>query len=463
MRWLLIPLLFSCLKIVGCGSDDPDAAAGPKTACTPRKTIFCRCPKTGEGGWQTCSEDGSGFDACVPCDGSNLDPTEGGAGSPSFTQAQCGNGKEEVGEQCDDGNFDDDDACLSDCRKAKCGDGIVHVGAEDCDDGNTDDTDGCTSQCTLKSPPSEKCPGDPIEVNADPAGKKVSGDYKALQPSHEGSCGGTGRDAVYSFQAPGDGEAVVSISVLNGSKADAVLYVRGGDCENSTKEIACANAGGPGANELANPFPVAKGTTYYVFVDSQGEETGGFSLKIRFRPDQACEGQGGPCEAAGKGECAKGTLVCSPEKKELVCQPANPGPETCGDGLDGDCDGIVDNGCTCAHDPCTAGAALAPDCKDGAGKENQCIKDICAKDDFCCGKEWDPQCAGEVLTICGLGTCVKDECAHPICQAGAPLKVGCDQTKCVEAICKTDGFCCGKEWDSGCVGKIADICKIKCQ
>jgi cysteine-rich repeat protein len=461
-RWLLVPILLGCLRTIGCSSDAAAPAAEAKPPCTPRKTVFCRCPRTGEGGWQTCAEDGSGFDACVPCDGSNLDPTEGAGAGPATSKAECGNGKEEAGEQCDDGNLDDHDACLSDCRIAKCGDGMTRTGVEECDDGNDDDADGCTSQCKLKIPPSDKCPGDALELTADPAGKKVAGDFKALAADHEGSCGGTGRDAVFSFKAPGNGEAVVSLSVLDGAKVDAVLYVRS-DCEASTKELACANSGGAGANELANPFAITKGATYFAFVDSQGDASGGFSLKVRFRPDDACEGAGGPCEATGQGQCAKGTLVCSAEKTELVCQATPPGAETCGDGLDGDCDGIVDNGCPCAHDVCAAGVALAPDCTDAKGKQSDCIKAICAADDFCCGKEWDATCTGEVLTVCGIGNCLQATCAHPLCQVGAPLEAGCDGTaQCVEAICKTDGFCCGQGWDANCIEKIADICKIQC-
>ncbi|GIV04383.1 MAG: hypothetical protein KatS3mg015_3213 [Fimbriimonadales bacterium] len=38
---------------------------------------------------------------------------------------RCGNGQLDAGEQCDDGNLDDDDGCLSTCVPARCGDGFV--------------------------------------------------------------------------------------------------------------------------------------------------------------------------------------------------------------------------------------------------------------------------------------------------------------------------------------------------
>jgi cysteine-rich repeat protein len=39
----------------------------------------------------------------------------------------CGNGKTEVGEECDDGNATDDDACTNQCKFNVCGDAIVQV------------------------------------------------------------------------------------------------------------------------------------------------------------------------------------------------------------------------------------------------------------------------------------------------------------------------------------------------
>ena len=36
----------------------------------------------------------------------------------------CGNGIKEAGEQCDDGNLDNNDSCTSACRYPVCGNGI---------------------------------------------------------------------------------------------------------------------------------------------------------------------------------------------------------------------------------------------------------------------------------------------------------------------------------------------------
>ena len=59
----------------------------------------------------------------------------------------CGNGRLDAGEECDDGNTVNGDACTNECTRAKCGDGVIWNGHEYCDDGNTNNGDGCGSTC----------------------------------------------------------------------------------------------------------------------------------------------------------------------------------------------------------------------------------------------------------------------------------------------------------------------------
>jgi cysteine-rich repeat protein len=54
--------------------------------------------------------------------------TTGGTGGVGGGPAVCGNGVQEAGEECDDGNTDDQDGCEHDCTLAKCGNGIVDPG-----------------------------------------------------------------------------------------------------------------------------------------------------------------------------------------------------------------------------------------------------------------------------------------------------------------------------------------------
>ena len=70
------------------------------------------------------------------------------AGTPV---AACGDGAVDEGEECDDANQADDDACLSTCVAARCGDGVVETDVEECDDGNDVETDDCLSSCEAAS------------------------------------------------------------------------------------------------------------------------------------------------------------------------------------------------------------------------------------------------------------------------------------------------------------------------
>jgi large repetitive protein len=71
--------------------------------------------------------------------------------------AECGDGRVEGTEQCDDGNRVDDDGCSNSCvlrAAAVCGNGVLEVG-EACDDGNTVDGDGCEHSC-VKTPKTQE-------------------------------------------------------------------------------------------------------------------------------------------------------------------------------------------------------------------------------------------------------------------------------------------------------------------
>ncbi|MEE2834951.1 MAG: DUF4215 domain-containing protein [Myxococcota bacterium] len=86
-----------------------------------------------------------GFEACDEGEANGDEP--GDLCRTNCSRPGCGDGIVDDGEQCDDGNDNDQDACPSTCRQARCGDGLVQVGVEQCDDGNTDGSDACTATC----------------------------------------------------------------------------------------------------------------------------------------------------------------------------------------------------------------------------------------------------------------------------------------------------------------------------
>ncbi len=65
---------------------------------------------------------------------------------PAYDATKCRDGQVDAGEECDDGNAVDTDACSNACRLPACGDGVVQAG-EQCDDENRVDGDGCNTTC----------------------------------------------------------------------------------------------------------------------------------------------------------------------------------------------------------------------------------------------------------------------------------------------------------------------------
>ncbi len=79
-------------------------------------------------------------------DGALNSDTGANACRKTCTEADCGDGVKDTGEQCDDGNTSNLDACSTLCLSQICGNG-VREGAEQCDDLNVLAGDGCSPLC----------------------------------------------------------------------------------------------------------------------------------------------------------------------------------------------------------------------------------------------------------------------------------------------------------------------------
>lgn len=74
-------------------------------------------------------------------------PSASSGTTTSSSGGFCGNALPDPGEECDDGNLEDQDDCKRGCKLNTCGDGVFNPLAEVCDDGNTGDGDGCEHDC----------------------------------------------------------------------------------------------------------------------------------------------------------------------------------------------------------------------------------------------------------------------------------------------------------------------------
>ncbi len=166
----------------GCSSDCCIESWDP--ICYP--TFPCRC---GDGIIQYSREacdDGNheAGDGCYRC---RIEPP----------REQCPNGVLDEGEECDDGNLVDDDACSNFCYRNPCivvivcGNGVLEAG-EVCDDGNASDGDGCPADCATIEPgwwcpvPGARCERIPDGGVAD-GGLNTCGDG-IVQPEYGEQC-----------------------------------------------------------------------------------------------------------------------------------------------------------------------------------------------------------------------------------------------------------------------------------
>ena len=148
------------VRLEMCDDGDDDETDGCLSNCTT--------PSCGDGVVQASNgeqcDDGNNVttDNCINCqyaacgDGfidnqeprvETCEPPNVGTCSASCTPIACHNGIFENGEECDDGNLSNDDACVNQCVVARCGDGhLWAAGGEQCDDGTS--TSGlCTPLC----------------------------------------------------------------------------------------------------------------------------------------------------------------------------------------------------------------------------------------------------------------------------------------------------------------------------
>ncbi len=175
-----------------------------------------------------------------------------------------------------------------------------------------------------------------------------------------------------------------------------------------------------------------------------------------------CSGGGEPCDTGQSGVCGAGLTQC--DNGEITCKPRIPASDETCNGLDDDCDGVVDNGDLCGENEiCERGVCIAA-C---GGGEFRCPPDLVCRDDGYCV---DPACQDVDCAqgqICRNGDCV-DPCQGVICPYAQECRAGrcvdpcagvsCGENQaCVEGACLTTCEC------SGCpAGEFCDLVQKQC-
>ena len=228
---------------------------------------------------------------------------------------------------------------------------------------------------------------------------------------------------------------------------------------------------------LAYPSKLASNAYYLAFEDWPGAnetgwpDDGDFNDKVFKLTGIRCPGGGEPCDTGKLGPCAQGLTECRVNQPLLCKQLVEPKPEVC-DGIDNDCNGVIDGTGLCQPGQvCNRGT-----CVSGCGRgEFICLPTEKCDEDYCV----EIGCAGvkcEAGKVCRQGTCVAacdgitcpvqqvcrdgkcvDPCASVVCDSGRVCRGGACVEKCDCGGCPA-GLACdvpsGACVDPGCPSRV---------
>jgi cysteine-rich repeat protein len=234
----------------------------------------------------------------------------------------CGDGVLNVGEECDDGNTDDEDGCSSTCVEEYCGDGVLQSGmGEECDDGNTDDGDGCSSNCKEEDQSCVaafymQCGSGDSWNNGSFGSTDNIDDYTSCTAYTE-----SGPEYTYWFHAYEDTTLTIDLEITTPNQ-DLDIIVLEEDGNSCGPSAICAGSSTTGGSSETLDVDVEANKYYYIVVDGFAGDEGDYNI------DLSC--------ASGDYECGNGDL----EPGEQCDDGNTSGGDGCGAGCtleDGTC------------------------------------------------------------------------------------------------------------------------------
>ncbi len=178
---------------------------------------------------------------------------------------------------------------------------------------------------------------------------------------------------------------------------------------------------------------------YFAWEDLFGGSNNTFTDLVTSVQGVECSGGGTVCNTGSRGVCANGVNQC--ESGKLSCIPIYaPRPEVC-DGLDQDCDGVVDNGAVCPNGDICHNGQCVPHCAQSS--EFSCGSDmICDPTTGLCGEPGCGSVSCPADQVCRGGHCV-GACDGIICPHGTECRLGSCVNPCKYVTCETGKQCAG--------------------
>jgi cysteine-rich repeat protein len=297
-------------------------------------TVSCTTPQ-GYSGTKTCLPDCSDYGVCM-------------------TTQYCGDGIRNNGEQCDDANSNNNDACKTDCTLNVCNDGFIHIGVEACDS----DTVSCltpqgysgTKTCLLDCSGYDACSSTQYCGDGAINNGEQCDDANAVVPQTcgVGACQRTVPDTCVNCQ---------NVACVPGTSLPEICNNIDDDCdgqidEGLTRATTCGlgacvgNTGietcsvGTWIGNTCNPFNGA--TAEVCDVQSVDEDCDGSANEgcacVNGATESCYEGAQG---TNGVGLCHSGTKTCVSGQWGTCDGVVYPVDEIC-DNFDNDCDGSTD-------------------------------------------------------------------------------------------------------------------------